>query len=130
MAYLEGVPEIVTVMKGMVGGLGKANKKERVKWWSKVLKKDTLFSSFPSDGVPLINIGYGKDITIQELALKIRGIIGFTGKITWDETKPDGTPQKLLDVSRISALGWQPTISLSDGIQDTYSKYSTEMAEV
>jgi GDP-L-fucose synthase len=94
------------------------------------LEKDTLFSSFPSDGVPLINIGYGKDITIQELALKIRGIIGFTGKITWDETKPDGTPQKLLDVSRISALGWQPTISLSDGIQDTYSKYSTEMAEV
>ncbi len=94
------------------------------------LEKYTLFSSFFSDGAPLINVGYGKDITIQELAQKIRGIIGFTGKLAWDETKPDGTPKKLLDVSRINALGWRPTISLSDGIQDTYSKYLTELAEV
>lgn len=94
------------------------------------LATNTLFSSFSADAAPLINIGYGKDLTIQELAQKIRGIIGFTGKITWDETKPDGTPQKLLDVSRISALGWQPTISLSDGIQDTYINYSAEMVEV
>jgi len=90
------------------------------------LERDTLFSSFPLQGAPLINIGYGKDITILELANEIRSIIEFSGEITWDETKPDGTPQKLLDISRVSQLGWQPTISLSDGIQETYLKYLTE----
>ncbi len=90
------------------------------------LERDTLFSSFPLQGAPLINIGYGKDITILELANEIRSIIDFSGEITWDETKPDGTPQKLLDISRVSQLGWQPTISLSDGIQETYLKYLTE----
>ena len=90
------------------------------------LERDALFSSFPLQGAPLINIGYGKDITILELANEIRSIIEFSGEITWDETKPDGTPQKLLDISRVSQLGWQPTISLSDGIQETYLKYLTE----
>lgn len=94
------------------------------------MDRDTLFSSFAAHGTPLINIGYGKDITIQELAHKIRRITGFTGEIIWDKTKPDGTPQKLLDVSRIKALGWQPAISLSDGIHDTYLNYSTGMVEV
>lgn len=94
------------------------------------LARDTLFAAFPLDGAPLINIGYGKDLTIMELAQKIREIIGFTGKITWDESKPDGTPQKLLDISRVNALGWKPAISLSDGIRETYVNYSTEMVEV
>lgn len=89
--------------------------------------RKTLFSAFAAHGAPLINIGYGKDITIQELAHKIRHITGFTGEIIWDKTKPDGTPQKLLDVSRIKALGWQPAISLSDGIHDTYINYATGM---
>jgi GDP-L-fucose synthase len=93
------------------------------------LERDILFSSLPLAGSPLINIGYGKDITILELAEMIGGIIGFTGNISWDETKPDGTPRKLLDVSRINALGWQPEISLSGGIQNTYINYLSEMVE-
>ncbi|MBU0664990.1 MAG: GDP-L-fucose synthase [Proteobacteria bacterium] len=93
------------------------------------LERELLFSSLPLAGSPLINIGYGKDITIHELADMIAGIVGFTGKISWDVTKPDGTPRKLLDVSRINALGWQPVISLSGGIQDTYINYLSEMVE-
>jgi GDP-L-fucose synthase len=67
-----------------------------------------------------INVGVGEDITIKKLAELIKGIVGFQGDIIWDNTKPDGTPRKLLDVSRITALGWKPEISLEDGIRSTY----------
>ena len=67
-----------------------------------------------------INIGVGEDITIMDLAGLIGKIVGFQGDIVWDRTKPDGTPRKLLDVSRITALGWKPLISLEDGIGSTY----------
>jgi GDP-L-fucose synthase len=70
---------------------------------------------------PLINIGWGKDISIKELALLIKEIIGFEGEITFDTTKPDGTPRKLLDVSKISELGWRPKISLKEGLEGTYN---------
>jgi GDP-L-fucose synthase len=73
--------------------------------------------------VSFINIGEGRDITIKELAELIKEIIGFAGKIKWDKTKPDGTPQKLLDVSRMNSLGWTPKIRLKDGIQKTYEWY-------
>jgi GDP-L-fucose synthase len=73
-----------------------------------------------------INIGVGKDISIKDLAELIRAIVGFEGSIEWDSSKPDGTPRKLLDVSRITALGWKPTISLEDGIRSTYEWYVTE----
>lgn len=68
----------------------------------------------------LINIGTGKDITIRGLAELVKEIVGFTGKIVFDTSKPDGTPQKLLDISRLTELGWQPKISLQDGIAETY----------
>ncbi|MCK5507711.1 MAG: GDP-mannose 4,6-dehydratase [Desulfobacterales bacterium] len=68
----------------------------------------------------LINIGYGKDISIKELSALIRNIVGFEGEIAFDDTKPDGTPQKLLDTSKLSRLGWKPKISLKDGIRHTY----------
>ena len=73
------------------------------------------------DGNPLIflNIGSGKDLSIKELAKKIAIEIGFKGEIKWDISKPDGTPKKLLDISRIKSLGWQPTISLDEGITKT-----------
>jgi GDP-L-fucose synthase len=74
------------------------------------------------DGVA-INIGTGNDVSIKDLAELIRKIVGFDGRIEWDTAKPDGTPRKLLDVSRINALGWRPTISLEDGINSTYSWY-------
>ena len=73
-----------------------------------------------------INVGTGKDISIKELAELIKRIVGFEGKINWDSSKPDGTPRKLLDVSRITVLGWKPTISLEEGIRSTYEWYKTQ----
>jgi GDP-L-fucose synthase len=72
---------------------------------------------------PLINIGTGKDITIKELAETVKEIVGFEGEINWDSSKPDGTPRKLLDVSRLFLLGWQPKISFKEGIKGVYDWY-------
>ena len=71
------------------------------------------------DSPPLINIGTGKDVTIRELAETVARVLGFAGQLIFDTTKPDGTPQKLMDVSRIRALGWQHNTSLEDGIRHT-----------
>jgi len=70
-----------------------------------------------------INIGSGKDLTIRELAKVVRDVVGYTGAISWDDSKPDGTPQKLLDVSRMNALGWKAKIGLREGIRRTYEWY-------
>ena len=70
-----------------------------------------------------INIGVGEDLTIKELAEMVREIVGFDGEILWDTSKPEGTPRKLLDVSRIHSLGWTPKIKLEDGIRKTYEWY-------
>lgn len=78
------------------------------------------------DDSEVINIGCGKDISITELAELIKEIIGFKGTIRYDRTKPDGAPRKLLDVSKLSALGWQPKISLREGIERTYRWYVEE----
>ena len=67
-----------------------------------------------------LNIGTGKDITIKELAELIKEIVGYEGEIKFDTTKPDGTPRKLLDVSRLHATGWKHKIELREGIQSTY----------
>lgn len=67
-----------------------------------------------------INVGVGSDLSIRELAEMIRKTVGFAGEIVWDSTKPDGTPKKLLDHSKITALGWKPEISLEDGLKSTY----------
>lgn len=69
---------------------------------------------------PLVNIGAGKDITISELAEQVRQAVGFEGRIVYDTDKPDGTPRKLLDVSRLNRLGWQYRTGLKQGIADTY----------
>ena len=71
-------------------------------------------------GVPLINIGTGTDVTIRELAEQVCAALGFTGELVFDTTRPDGTPQKLLDVSRMAKLGWQPRTNLAEGITLTY----------
>ena len=70
-----------------------------------------------------INIGTGKDITIKDLAQTIRDIVGFKGEIRHDRSKPDGTPKKLLDISRMRALGWEPKIELEEGIRKSYQWY-------
>jgi GDP-L-fucose synthase len=70
-----------------------------------------------------INVGTGKDITIRELAEVIGDIVDYTGKIEFDPKKPDGTPRKLLDVSRLGFLGWEPRIGLTEGVKQTYNNY-------
>ncbi|MBU1182215.1 MAG: GDP-L-fucose synthase [Proteobacteria bacterium] len=78
---------------------------------------------------PLVNIGFGKEITIKDLAELVRNIVGFEGKFLFDSLKPDGTSRKLLDVSRMKALGWQPSTSLSEGIRSTYEFYLKKSEE-
>ena len=68
--------------------------------------------------------GTGHDLTIKDLALLIKNIVGFKGKLLWDNSKPDGTFRKLLDVSKIQRLGWKPKIDLEEGIRIVYDKYS------
>jgi GDP-L-fucose synthase len=75
---------------------------------------------------PLINVGWGEDVSIRELAAMISDIIGFKGTIAWDASKPDGTPQKLLDVSRLSRLGWKPSVSLRHGLELSYGAFRRE----
>ena len=75
------------------------------------------------DSSEIINIGYGQEISIRELALTIKEIVGFNGAIVYDLTKPDGTPRKLLDSSKLFNLGWRPKIKLTEGIGLTYKNY-------
>jgi GDP-L-fucose synthase len=67
-----------------------------------------------------INVGTGEDLTIRELAMTVKEIVGFEGDLVWDASKPDGTPRKQLDTHKINELGWKPTIGLTDGIRGTY----------
>jgi len=71
----------------------------------------------------LVNVGTGKDLTINELAAVIKNVVGYTGKIEHDTSKPDGTPRKLLDISKLSALGWIAKINLEDGLRKVYKQY-------
>ena len=77
----------------------------------------------------IINVGCGEDISIRELAELICDVVGFTGELAWDTTKPDGTPRKLLDVTRVRALGWQPETSLREGIARTYEWFLANCAK-
>lgn len=76
----------------------------------------------------LINIGTGTDVTIRELTELVAEVTGFSGKIVWDSSKPDGTPRKLMDVSKLSALGWKAKIALREGVRLTYASYLAEKA--
>lgn len=74
-------------------------------------------------GSELVNIGCGEDVTIREMAELVRDVVGYPGRIDWDVSKPDGTPRKLLDVSRLFAYGWRPRIALAEGVASTYEWY-------
>jgi len=87
------------------------------------LGKACLYLLENYDDEVAINVGVGEDVSIKELAELIQKITGFEGNIEWDSAKPDGTPRKLLDVSRITAMGWKAEISLEDGIHSTYEWY-------
>jgi GDP-L-fucose synthase len=77
-----------------------------------------------------INVGWGRDETIAELAETIREVVGFTGSVRFDSSKPDGTPRKLLDTTRLTALGWSPKIHLRAGIRSTYEWFLNNPAAV
>jgi GDP-L-fucose synthase len=79
-----------------------------------------LFLLQKYDSPEIINVGCGEDISIRELAELICGVVGFDGELAWDTTKPDGTPRKLLDTTKLNNLGWRPAIPLRDGIARTY----------
>lgn len=79
-----------------------------------------VFLAESYDGEDIVNVGCGEDLPIRDLAGIVREVVGFDGDIVLDESKPDGTPRKLMDVSRLFDLGWRPRIGLEDGIRDTY----------
>jgi len=90
-------------------------------------REDEIFDSlFAEHRLPLLNIGFGEDLTIRDLAGLVAESIGYQGDIIWDHSKPDGTPQKLLDSSKLSRLGWKPSIAPADGIKRTYEWYLTQ----
>lgn len=82
--------------------------------------------SSDSSSLSWVNIGTGSDITIKELAEKIKSVVGFDGEIKWDKSKPDGTPQKKLDVTLINKIGWSSKISLDEGLKRTYQDFKIE----
>ena len=76
----------------------------------------------------LINIGTGQEISIRELTEKVAAIVGYSGEIIWDTTKPDGTPRKLMDVTRLEKLGWKASTALDAGLERTYESFLAETA--
>jgi GDP-L-fucose synthase len=80
-----------------------------------------------SDAMPL-NVGWGEDLSIRELAGLIARVVGFSGRLEFDASRPDGTPRKLLDVSRLRALGWRPRIELENGVRETYAWYADSLS--
>ena len=92
------------------------------------LMENVDFKDLASPGKPVlnthINIGTGKDMTIKELAGMIKGIVGFKGELNWDNSRPDGTYRKLLDVTKLHNLGWKEKTGLEEGIRMVYEKYS------
>src|SRR3989344_3371330 len=87
-----------------------------------------LFLMDNYDSSEIINIGTGEDLSISELANMVKEIVGYQGTIVWDSSKPDGTPRKLLDVSKIQSLGWKHSINLEDGIKRSYDWYKANLS--
>jgi GDP-L-fucose synthase len=77
-----------------------------------------------------VNVGWGKDVSIRELADIIANAVGFKGTLRFDANKPDGTPRKLLDTTRLSGAGWRPRIRLEDGVRDTIAWYNSHRESI
>jgi GDP-L-fucose synthase len=92
------------------------------------LARACLFLLEHYDGPEHVNVGVGEDISIKDLATLVADVVGYDGEIVWDHSKPDGTPRKLLDVGRISELGWKAEIDLADGIRSTYRWFAEHEA--
>ncbi|MGZ4650125.1 MAG: GDP-L-fucose synthase family protein [Kineosporiaceae bacterium] len=89
-----------------------------------------LFLMEQYDGEEHVNVGTGRDVTVAELAGVVAEVVGYDGPVIWDVTKPDGTPRKLLDTSKITALGWRPTVGLREGIESTYAWFLQQQGAV
>ncbi|NDY43457.1 GDP-L-fucose synthase [Dissulfurirhabdus thermomarina] len=89
-----------------------------------------LFLMERYDGEEIVNVGVGSDVTIREAAELVRKVVGYPGRIEFDTSRPDGTPRKLLDVSRLGALGWSARIPLEEGLRDTYRWFLEHLAEI
>jgi GDP-L-fucose synthase len=124
------------VIPALIGRIHEAktnNQPEVVIWGSGESRREFLYVDDLADAIlwlmenydekQFLNIGTGKDVSIKELANKIKEVIGYTGKLVFDITKPDGMPKKLLDVSKIQTLGWKHKISFDDGLEKTYKFY-------
>jgi len=106
-------------------------------WGSGTPKREFLFADDLADacvhlmqnydGSDIVNIGTGEDISIKELAYSIKSLTGFEGEIVWNTSQPDGTPRKLLDVTRLHSLGWKHSTSLQEGLQKTYKNYIAQL---
>lgn len=116
----------------------KSNLKEVVLWGTGNPKREFLhvddlanaciFLMNNYDNSDIINIGTGEDLSILELANIVKECVGYNGEIIWDSSKPDGTPRKLLDVSKIQVLGWKHSIDLREGIKRTYDWYTANFS--
>ena len=105
-------------------------------WGTGTSRREFLHSSDLADAVlflmenyddsEIVNVGCGKDQTIKELAETIKEVVGYTGYLKFDSTRPDGPPQKILDISKINLLGWKPTISLREGLKQVYQWYTEQ----
>ena len=105
-------------------------------WGTGTSRREFLHSNDLADAVlflmenyvdsEIVNVGCGKDQTIKELAEMIQEVVGYTGHLKFDSTRPDGTPQKILDISKINSLGWKPTISLREGLKQVYQWYTEQ----
>ena len=126
-------PESSHALPGMITKFHRAKmqgEREVVLWGTGSPRREWLHVDNLADGLlvllehyderEIVNLGVGEDLTIKELAEKVMKAVGFAGSIRWDTGKPDGTPRKLLDVSKIRALGWRPTIPIDQGIASTY----------
>lgn len=126
-------PENAHVLPALIRRFHEAkesNKANVVIWGTGKPKREFLFADDLADACiflmncynekELINIGYGEDISIKDLALLVKNITGYRGAITFDETKPDGTPRKIIDSSKLNDLGWKPSVTLEKGIEIAY----------
>ena len=87
------------------------------------MNEDAYEAATGNGAVPFLNVGAGQDIDIKSLAMLIKNIVGFKGDVMFDGSKPDGTPRKLLDMSRLKNAGWSYAISLETGVRETYHAY-------
>ena len=85
-----------------------------------------VYVMFDSESTDLLNIGTGEDLTIKETAEMVADVVGYGGKVVWDDSKPDGTPRKVLDVNRVAALGWKPKLSFQDGVSKSYDWFKNQ----